>query len=93
MVLKVSFTEIVVTIVTMPSGESITYHTLAYWLVIVEILPGFRFLLLFFPQITLALAKNLINKYNLALRKSCISIAGSYYPQTVQLLSIRNLVI
>jgi hypothetical protein len=93
MVLKVSFTEIVVTIVTMPSGESITYHTLAYWLVIVEILPGFRFLLLFSPQITLTLAKNLINKYNLALRKSRISIAGSYYTQTVQLLSIRNLVI
>jgi hypothetical protein len=93
MVLKVSFTEIVVTIVTMPSGESITYHTLAYWLVIVEILSGFRFLLLFFPHRTLTPAKNLINKLNLALRKSCTSIAGSYYSQTVQLLIIRNLVI
>jgi hypothetical protein len=93
MVLKVSFTEIVVTIITMPSRESITYHTLAYWLVIVEIFPGFRFLLLFFPHRTLTPAKNLINKYNLAFRKSCTSIAGSYYPQTIQLLNNRNLVI
>ena len=52
MVLKVSFTEIVITIVTMPCRESITYHTLPYWLVIVEILPGFRFLLLLFPHRT-----------------------------------------